>query len=299
MASPDSGTSTTTTVSAAPVISNSVCPTPTVSTSTRSNPNPSIRSITSRVVVASPPSEPRVAIERMKVPGSVDRSVIRIRSPSSAPPEKGEVGSTATTPTRSPAARYAAATPASSVDFPAPGGPVNPSRRALGGTACSASWRNASNPSRSFSTTLIARASATRSRCLKDDSRGARRSGSASTPAALTVTLVRPDAARVTQRILQQVRRDEEYEDEQDQRQHEPPHQQPFVVERDVEDRADQRRRGREDREQHATRLEVQEALVQREVSRMHAHAQLLAVGTRHQLAQRAHGGLRLLEEVA
>ncbi len=105
IASPDSGTSTTTTVSAAAVISSSVCPTPTVSTSTRSKPNASMTSITSLVVVARPPREPRLAIERMKMPESVARSVIRILSPRSAPPEYGDVGSTATTPMRSSRAR--------------------------------------------------------------------------------------------------------------------------------------------------------------------------------------------------
>ena len=51
---------------------------------------------------ASPPRWPRVAIERMKTPGSVACSCIRTRSPSSAPPENGEDGSTASTPTRLP-----------------------------------------------------------------------------------------------------------------------------------------------------------------------------------------------------
>jgi hypothetical protein len=105
IASPDSGTSTTTTVSAAAVISSSVWPTPTDSTRTRANPKASMRSMTSLVVVASPPREPRVAMERMKIPASVASSFIRMRSPRSAPPEKGDVGSTATTPTSSPRVR--------------------------------------------------------------------------------------------------------------------------------------------------------------------------------------------------
>jgi hypothetical protein len=64
-----------------------------------------MRSMTSLVVVAKPPKEPRVAMDRMKIPGSVARSFMRIRSPSRAPPEYGDVGSTATTPIRSCRAR--------------------------------------------------------------------------------------------------------------------------------------------------------------------------------------------------
>ena len=68
-------------------------------------PNPSSTSQTSRVAVARPPSEPRVAMERMNTPGSSATSSMRIRSPSRAPPVNGEVGSTATIPTRRPAVR--------------------------------------------------------------------------------------------------------------------------------------------------------------------------------------------------
>ena len=39
-------------------------------------------------------------MDRMNTPGSVAWSCIRTRSPSSAPPLNGEVGSTASTPTR-------------------------------------------------------------------------------------------------------------------------------------------------------------------------------------------------------
>ena len=58
-------------------------------------PNASSTSATSRVAAASPPSEPRVAIERMKTPGSSATASMRMRSPSSAPPVNGDVGSTA------------------------------------------------------------------------------------------------------------------------------------------------------------------------------------------------------------
>ena len=85
-------------------------------------PNASSTSQTSRVAAASPPSEPRVAIERMKTPGSSATDSMRMRSPSSAPPVNGDVGSTATMPTVSPAARYARARAVVSVLFPRPAG---------------------------------------------------------------------------------------------------------------------------------------------------------------------------------
>ena len=47
----------------------------------------------------------RLAIERMKTPSSVAWSCMRTRSPSSAPPENGELGSTASTPTFIPRRR--------------------------------------------------------------------------------------------------------------------------------------------------------------------------------------------------
>ena len=79
--------------------STSSWPTPTVSTSTQSKPAASSRSTASRVARASPPIAPRVAIERMKTPGSVASPCMRMRSPSSAPPVKGVVGSTQRMPT--------------------------------------------------------------------------------------------------------------------------------------------------------------------------------------------------------
>src|SRR2546428_254715 len=129
MPSPDSGTSTRPVVSALRAMSSSVCPTPTVSNSTRSKPNASSRSATSSVVVASPPCAPRVAIERMNTPGSRLPDSIRIRSPSSAPPVNGLVGSTATTPTERRWARNRWIRASVSVLLPAPGGPVMPPRR--------------------------------------------------------------------------------------------------------------------------------------------------------------------------
>src|SRR5436305_943771 len=56
-------------------------------------------------------------------PGSV---AMRARSPSSAPPVRFEVGSTASTATLRSAARQARTSSESSEDLPAPGGPVTP-----------------------------------------------------------------------------------------------------------------------------------------------------------------------------
>jgi hypothetical protein len=66
----------------------------------------------------------------MKTPGSVKISDMRIRSPRIAPPVNGDEGSTATTATRSPRRRYDWTRRCTSVDFPAPGGPVIPTIRA-------------------------------------------------------------------------------------------------------------------------------------------------------------------------
>ena len=58
--------------------------------------------------------------------GPRDRRSIRARSPSSAPPERREVGSTASTATERPRARQSATSRESSDDLPTPGGPVTP-----------------------------------------------------------------------------------------------------------------------------------------------------------------------------
>ena len=104
----------------------SFCPTPTVSTSTSSNPMAENRSAAAGAAADSPPSSPRLDIERMNTPGSVLCSAIRTRSPSSAPPLNGLDGSTASTATRRPAARYRVTIAVVRVDLPTPGGPVMP-----------------------------------------------------------------------------------------------------------------------------------------------------------------------------
>src|SRR5712664_3623112 len=55
-------------------------------------------SATSAVARASPPRNPRVAIERMKIPVSLAWPCMRIRSPRIAPPVNGLLGSTAIIP---------------------------------------------------------------------------------------------------------------------------------------------------------------------------------------------------------
>src|SRR5262245_4344340 len=68
---------------------------------------------------------------RMKTSSSCACACMRNRSPRTAPPLKGLVGSTAITPTRcAPCVLKAATSRSTSVLFPAPGGPVTPTRYA-------------------------------------------------------------------------------------------------------------------------------------------------------------------------
>ena len=85
-ASPVIGISTTTVEWALVAISTSLWPAPTVSTSTRSIPSASKTRTASKVARAKPPAWPRVAIDRMKTPGSTPVSAMRMRSPRTAPP---------------------------------------------------------------------------------------------------------------------------------------------------------------------------------------------------------------------
>jgi hypothetical protein len=143
--SPIPGTTTTTVESAAEAISTSACPTPTVSTRMTEKPAASRTRIAIGAVADRPPSWPLLAIDRMNTPESIACPCIRTRSPSSAPPENGDDGSTASTATCSPRARRAATSAFVVVDLPAPGAPVSPiTRGAPGGrpapltSACSA-----------------------------------------------------------------------------------------------------------------------------------------------------------------
>jgi hypothetical protein len=126
--SPDSGASRTTVVSAAAATSTSLWPVPTVSMRMSSKPAASMTAAAAVEVDASPPACPRDAIERMNTSLSPAYACIRTRSPRSAPPVIGLDGSTAMTPTVRPASRTSAMSAATSVDLPAPGGPVIPTR---------------------------------------------------------------------------------------------------------------------------------------------------------------------------
>ena len=124
-ASPEPGWTTTATVSAASATSVSDWPTPTVSITTTSNAFASACAA-ARVAGARPPSRSPAAIERMKTSRSAGSCSIRARSPSSAPPERLDDGSTASTATERPRARHSRSSAESSVDLPTPGGPVTP-----------------------------------------------------------------------------------------------------------------------------------------------------------------------------
>ena len=126
ISSPMPGTRTTQQVWTQDTTSTSSWPTPTVSTITVSKPAASRRSMASCVARARPPRAPRVAMLRMKIPGSAAQRPMRMRSPRMAPPLKGDVGSTARMPTRWPWARRVRATWSVRVLFPAPGEPVMP-----------------------------------------------------------------------------------------------------------------------------------------------------------------------------
>ena len=160
--SPDSGTRATTVVSASLMMSSSVCPTPTVSMMIHPNPKASSSLITSPVARARPPRLPRVAMLRMKTSGSSVWVCIRIRSPRTAPPVNGLDGSTAMIPTDSPSPRSKVVSRSTSVDLPAPGGPVIPSTWARPVRANTARMISGISGVR-FSTRVMRRARASRS----------------------------------------------------------------------------------------------------------------------------------------
>lgn len=97
----------------------------------------------------------------MKTPSSPVCCCIRIRSPRTAPPENGLDGSIATTPTLFPSLRAWVIIRSTSVDFPAPGGPVTPITTAFPQFSSTLAI-NGINPLRP-STCEIRRASANRS----------------------------------------------------------------------------------------------------------------------------------------
>src|SRR5665811_1972176 len=90
---------------------------------------------------------------------------MRTRSPSKAPPENGEDGSTASTPTRLPALRIAVTSADVEVDLPTPGEPVIPTMwaRPVCGASAALTSRSCGDAS---STIEISRATARASPCL-------------------------------------------------------------------------------------------------------------------------------------
>ena len=95
---------------------------------------------------------------------------MRMRSPRMAPPDTGLDGSTAMTPTVLPAPRRLAITALTSVDLPAPGGPVKPTTSACPRYGCIARSRiGAAVDSRSSSviTNAVARRSPARILCTR------------------------------------------------------------------------------------------------------------------------------------
>ena len=103
-----------------------------------------------------PPNEPRVAIERINTSGWLKWLVMRILSPSNEPKLNGEVGSIANIATLLPWFTSLSIMALTSVLLPAPGGPVIPITGVF--LVNCKLFSNSSAPSRSFSTTVSARA---------------------------------------------------------------------------------------------------------------------------------------------
>ena len=99
ISSPAPGAKTSRVVSAALTMSISTCPDPTVSTRIMSLPMASMTCTAPMAALASPPTQPRVARERINTLGSALWRCILILSPSKAPPVSALVGSMAITPT--------------------------------------------------------------------------------------------------------------------------------------------------------------------------------------------------------
>ena len=105
-----------------------------------SKPAASHSAIVSRVLRVTPPSVPDVGDGRMKADDSCASRFMRVLSPRIEPPVRFDVGSTASTATRWPAATRFMPNSSMVVDLPTPGTPVTPSRNAppvAGSNACS------------------------------------------------------------------------------------------------------------------------------------------------------------------
>ncbi len=79
-----------------------------------------------RVAQARPPRRSPAAVERIRTPRSLGSKSMRARSPSSDPPDRRELGSTASIATEQSRSRQLCSSAESNVDLPAPGGPVTP-----------------------------------------------------------------------------------------------------------------------------------------------------------------------------
>ena len=103
-------------------------PTPTVSMKITSKPAASHNTIVSRVLRATPPSEPADGEGRMKTSGLAEMLSMRVLSPKIEPPLRSELGSMASTASlwRSEVTMLPIAS--MKVDLPAPGTPVMPMR---------------------------------------------------------------------------------------------------------------------------------------------------------------------------
>ena len=104
------------------------CPTPTVSMKMTSNPAASHRMIVSRVLRATPPSDPAEGEGRMKTSGLPEMLSMRVLSPRIEPPLRSDEGSMASTASLCRSEVTMLPTASMKVDFPAPGTPVMPMR---------------------------------------------------------------------------------------------------------------------------------------------------------------------------
>ena len=125
--SPRAGPSTTTMRSATAAHRSSACPEPTVSISTRSHPQARRNPAMSSTMRGTLPDEERVAIERTytrSLMAGLSTEDMRMRSPSRAPPVRGELGSTASSATLWPSLAHAVIKASTRTDLPTPGAPV-------------------------------------------------------------------------------------------------------------------------------------------------------------------------------
>ena len=129
--SPEPGISTSTIVSAWSMMSTSAWPTPDgLEEHVVACPTASMSSAACSAASDSPPSAPRLAIERMNTPGSRKCSVRRMRSPSSAPLRERRRRVDREHADLAVRARRAFVSAPISVDLPTPGGPVKPTTAA-------------------------------------------------------------------------------------------------------------------------------------------------------------------------